>query len=85
MLTLFRAINYACLKDVKVSLTPLHAFIGPNDSGKSTLLRAIRQYMTKPRSPSSPARPPRGLGSRPWWKLGISPSARRFFLSATCG
>lgn len=34
--------NYGCLKDVAVELTPLHAFIGPNDSGKSTLLRAIR-------------------------------------------
>lgn len=33
--------NFACVKSVDVSLTPLHAFIGPNDSGKSTLLRAI--------------------------------------------
>jgi predicted ATPase len=34
--------NYGCVKDVSVELTPLHAFIGPNDSGKSTLLRAVR-------------------------------------------
>ncbi|HEY3817241.1 MAG TPA: AAA family ATPase [Polyangiaceae bacterium] len=34
--------GYACLKDVKCALTPLHAFIGPNDSGKSTLLRVIQ-------------------------------------------
>ena len=34
--------NYGCVKDVSVELTPLHAFIGPNDSGKSTLLRAMR-------------------------------------------
>lgn len=34
--------NFACLRDVEVRLTPLHAFIGPNDSGKSTLLRALR-------------------------------------------
>jgi predicted ATPase len=34
--------NYGCVKDVSVELTPLHAFIGPNDSGKSTLLRALR-------------------------------------------
>lgn len=34
--------NYGCLRDVTTSLTPLHAFIGPNDSGKSTLLRAMR-------------------------------------------
>lgn len=30
-----------CLRRVDVSLTPLHALIGPNDSGKSTLLRAV--------------------------------------------
>lgn len=34
--------NYGCLKDVDVKLTPLHCFIGPNDSGKSTLLRAVK-------------------------------------------
>ncbi len=34
--------NYGCLKDVDVRLTPLHCFIGPNDSGKSTLLRAVK-------------------------------------------
>ena len=34
--------NLACLRAVKLDLTPLHAFIGPNDSGKSTLLRAVR-------------------------------------------
>jgi len=33
--------QYACLQDVRCTLTPLHAFIGPNDSGKSTLLRLI--------------------------------------------
>jgi predicted ATPase len=38
----FRAHNYGCLTDVNVALTPLHAFIGPNDSGKSTLLHGLR-------------------------------------------
>ena len=42
MINTFRAKNYGCLKDVTVGLTPLHAFIGPNDSGKSTILRGIR-------------------------------------------
>ena len=41
MITRFSAKNYGCIKDVTCALTPLHAFIGPNDSGKSTLLRAI--------------------------------------------
>lgn len=42
MIRTLRAKNYGCLLDVTATLTPLHAFIGPNDSGKSTLLRAIR-------------------------------------------
>ncbi|MFS8067385.1 MAG: AAA family ATPase, partial [Byssovorax sp.] len=37
--------DYGCVKYVDVELTPLHAFIGPNDSGKSTLLRAVRTAM----------------------------------------
>ena len=42
MIQTFRAKNYGCLVDVTATLTPLHAFIGPNDSGKSTILHAIR-------------------------------------------
>ena len=41
-ITRLRAKNFGCLRDVDVQLSPLHAFIGPNDSGKSTLLRAMR-------------------------------------------
>lgn len=33
--------NYRCVKSVDLHLTPLHALIGPNDSGKSSILRAI--------------------------------------------
>ncbi len=42
MIKTFRARNYGCLVDVTAQLTPLHAFIGPNDSGKSTLLHGMR-------------------------------------------
>lgn len=45
MISKLIAENYGCLNRVEVPLTPLHAFIGPNDSGKSTLLRAIRTLM----------------------------------------
>jgi predicted ATPase len=41
VITEFHAKDYGPLKDVSCKLTPLHAFIGPNDSGKSTLLRGI--------------------------------------------
>ncbi len=37
--------NYGCIKDLTLALTPLHALIGPNDSGKSTILRALRTLM----------------------------------------
>jgi predicted ATPase len=42
VITTFRAKNYGCLLDVTAHVTPLHAFIGPNDSGKSTLLNGMR-------------------------------------------
>lgn len=41
MLTTFTVQNFGCLRDVTLQLTPLHAIVGPNDSGKSTLLAAI--------------------------------------------
>lgn len=34
--------SYGCIRDATFRLTPLHALIGPNDSGKSTVLRALR-------------------------------------------
>lgn len=36
-----RVRNFRCIQDVDFALTPLHALIGPNDSGKSTLLDAL--------------------------------------------
>ena len=42
----FHARNYGCLRDVHVTMGGrLHAFVGPNDSGKSTLLRGIRAVL----------------------------------------
>jgi predicted ATPase len=37
--------RFGCIQDVELKLSPLHAFIGPNDSGKSTILRAARTGM----------------------------------------
>lgn len=34
--------HYGCIQKTTFELTPLHALIGPNDSGKSTVLRALR-------------------------------------------
>ena len=33
--------DYGCIQDATFRFTPLHALIGPNDSGKSTVLRAL--------------------------------------------
>lgn len=34
--------GFRCVKAVDLRLTPLHALIGPNDSGKSSILRALQ-------------------------------------------
>ncbi len=36
-----RVQNYGCVQDCELTLSPLHALVGPNDSGKSTLLAAL--------------------------------------------
>jgi predicted ATPase len=34
--------SFGCVRDARLELTRLHALIGPNDSGKSTVLAALR-------------------------------------------
>lgn len=41
MITQFRVQNYKALRDVTLNLTPIHLLIGPNDSGKTSLLEAM--------------------------------------------
>jgi len=40
--------NYGCIQDATFRLTPLHALIGPNNSGKSTVLRALATLAFQP-------------------------------------
>jgi len=42
LLAKIRIQNFGCIKDVSLDLAGICAMIGPNDSGKSTLLRAVR-------------------------------------------
>lgn len=42
MISKLVAKDFGCLRDVTVDFGGIHALIGPNDSGKSTLLRALR-------------------------------------------
>src|SRR5258708_8232083 len=63
--------NYGCIRKASVTLTPLHALIGPNDSGKSTVLRALRtaaqfagsDFGAEPNIKPVPFRPRLGDGS----------------------
>ena len=43
MLTRFHVENFRCLRAVDVPLRPLTVLIGPNDSGKSAFLEAVRR------------------------------------------
>ena len=37
--------NLGCIDSIDIELTPFHALIGPNDSGKSTILRIIQNIV----------------------------------------
>ena len=41
MITRLRVQNYKALRDVTLDLTPMHVLIGPNDSGKTSILEAL--------------------------------------------
>ncbi len=41
MITRFQVQNYKALRDVALDLTPIHVLIGPNDSGKTSILEAL--------------------------------------------
>ena len=41
MIRRFRVQNYKALRDVTLDLTPVHVLVGPNDSGKTSLLEAV--------------------------------------------
>jgi predicted ATPase len=41
MITELNIQHYGCIEDLTLPLTPLHALVGPNESGKSTILRAL--------------------------------------------
>lgn len=40
--------RFGCVRDTTIELTRLHALIGPNDSGKSTVLSALRMVSEPP-------------------------------------
>ena len=59
-LSRFGVKNYKCLGDVDIPLTPIHVFIGQNDSGKTSLMEAIAALY------GSLKRPVEELFPQPW-------------------
>lgn len=51
MLTRAEIKGFKCLRDVSVELGPFNVLIGPNDSGKSSFLQALREPQTLERMP----------------------------------
>jgi energy-coupling factor transporter ATP-binding protein EcfA2 len=43
-LSRFGVNNYKCLGEIDIPLTPVHVLIGPNDSGKTSLLEALAAF-----------------------------------------
>ncbi len=43
-LSRFGVKNYKCLGEIDIPLTPVHVLIGPNDSGKTSLLEAMAAF-----------------------------------------
>ena len=41
MITKLRIQNFKALRDIEIDLTPIHVLIGPNDSGKTSILDAL--------------------------------------------
>jgi len=42
MLTRVKIENFKCIQSIDIPLSPLTAFVGPNDSGKTTVLKAVQ-------------------------------------------
>ena len=85
MITKFRAENYGCLKHVEVELTQVHAFIGPNDSGKSTLLAAIRSLVQFASGIFTQNQAGEWLPFNPWMKTKAGEAGRLLRAGTTSG
>ncbi len=66
MISQFRIRNYKALRDVRLDLTPMHVLIGPNDSGKTSVLEALQilsRTLDRRLADAIPKRPPEQLFS----------------------
>ena len=47
MIKTLRVTNYKALRDVEIELTPIHVLIGPNDTGKTSILKEVLAQVDK--------------------------------------
>jgi len=73
MITRFRVQNYKALRDVSLQLTPIHVLIGPNDSGKTSVLEALRAIHDLPRGAHVYSFPGRWEGRQLVWRGADEP------------
>lgn len=64
--------NYRGLRHVKVSLAPLTVLIGPNNSGKTSFLRAIEHAGTVPRPESEQRTKPFLIDPTDHWRIDLT-------------
>ncbi len=67
MISRFRVQNYKALRDVTLDLTPIHVLIGPNDTGKTSILEAIAALCR-----TQDTEPPQGAFSGRWEGLQLA-------------
>ncbi|MCH7688726.1 MAG: AAA family ATPase [Planctomycetes bacterium] len=68
MITRFGVKNFKALRDVELELTPLHVLIGPNDSGKTSILQALAAVCRSVDMPLSQAFAGRWNGRELVWR-----------------
>jgi predicted ATPase len=73
MIDYFRVRQYKALKDVTLKLTPVHLLIGPNDSGKTSILEAVAALCRSIDQPISAAFVGRWQGRNLVWHAASQP------------
>lgn len=68
MIKQFHVQNYKALQDVTLDLTPIHVLIGPNDSGKTSILEAVAAFCRSVDVPIADAFAGTWIGRQLAWK-----------------
>lgn len=72
MIRRFGVKNFKSLRDVELELTPIHVLIGPNGSGKTSILQAIQSLARTADHPLTEAFVGRWTGTDLVWRGGLA-------------